>query len=426
MAWLLFRPKRTAGDGSSSPDWMASAELSGSERPTNATLNRLRCTSTASPAGRRGLGPDLQTSEWIDTLSDEFYAKLVAVGLVESRAPKDVPQALEPFLDAYLSRRTDAKPGTRVFYGHTIRNLTTFFAGRTLESISPAEADDFRRWLQTHEKLSPATVARRCSLARTFFRDAVRRRLISANPFEGVGGGPKNNPDRSQFIDRETIQRAIDAAPSAEWRCLIALSRYGGLRIPSEAMSLKWDDINWEHDRMTVTAPKTEHHQGKGTRVCPVFPELRPYLDDLFAIAPPGSVYVLETLRNNASKQGDWRGSNYRTHFLRIIKRAGLTPWPRLWHNLRASRQTELVEQFPAHVAAAWLGNTEKIADKHYLQVLDRHFEKATQNPTQTGCESTRTEVKSDAREMQKPLENRGFASQKVGDTGFEPVTSTV
>jgi len=41
---------------------------------------------------------------------------------------------------------------------------------------------------------------------------------------------------------------------------------------------------------------------------------------------------------------------NLRTHFERIIGRAGLVPWPRPFHNLRASRQTELTEAYPARV----------------------------------------------------------------------------
>ncbi len=62
----------------------------------------------------------------------------------------------------------------------------------------------------------------------------------------------------------------------------------------------------------------------------------------------------------------------------RIIERAVLTPWPRITHNLRSSRQTELCEDFPAHVVSAWLGNSTDVADKHYLQVTDDHFQQAT------------------------------------------------
>ncbi len=372
---------------------------------------------------RSPLGCD--TARWLGEIPEPFHKKLVNSGLIEARDAQSAV-TLGPFLDAYLQRRKDAKENTRVFYGHTIRNLKTFFKeSRRLRDISPAEADDFRRWLITSEKLSPATVARRCGLCRTFLRDAVRRRLIDTNPFEGVGGGPKSNPERSRFIDRATIAKVLDACPNAEWRCLVALSRFGGLRVPSEALLLKWDDINWDRARMVIHSPKTEHHEGKATRVCPIFPELGPYLDELDALAPEGSVYVLEKLRHFSAVQGDWQATNLRTQFTKIIHRAGLTPWPRLWHNLRASRQTELVEEFPAHVVAEFCGTTVAVARQHYLMTLDQHFEKAARITTRTEGAGTVVGGRVDKENEKTPC-FQGVSRQFMGDTGLEPVTPTV
>lgn len=362
-----------------------------------------------------------RTAQWLGDIPEAFHGKLQRVGLVGPRETK-AAETLGTFLDAYLARRTDAKSNTLIFYGHTIRNLKKFFGeGRTLESITPAEADDFRRFLIA-EKLSPATVARRCGLARTFFRDAVRRRLVAANPFEGVGGGPKSNPERSRFIEQEVIGKVIAACPDAEWRCCVALSRFGGLRVPSEALLLRWTDIDWDAGRMVIHSPKTEHHEGKATRVCPIFHELRSYLEELDAIAPKGAEYVLQKLRPSSAAVGDWKATNLRTQFERIILRAGLTPWPRLWHNLRASRQTELTEVHPSHVVAAWLGNTEAVARKHYLMTLESHFDKATRIPTRP----VQTPEVIDGRAIQNLRENERTPWKQgvlMGGTGFEPVT---
>jgi hypothetical protein len=57
-----------------------------------------------------------------------------------------------------------------------------------------------------------------------------------------------------------------------------------------------------------------------------------------------------------------------------MIGRAGLTRWPRLWHNLRASRQTDLVARFPLHTVSEWLGNTPSVATRHYLTVRPEDF----------------------------------------------------
>ena len=50
---------------------------------------------------------------------------------------------------------------------------------------------------------------------------------------------------------------------------------------------------------------------------------------------------------------------------------------PNQFQNLRSTRETELADQFPIQVVCDWIGNTEAIASKHYLQVTDEHFETA-------------------------------------------------
>ena len=63
---------------------------------------------------------------------------------------------------------------------------------------------------------------------------------------------------------------------------IFTLSRYGGLRCPSEHLALCWGDINLDEGVMTVHSSKTEHHEGKDSRVVPIFPELRLYFEKAF------------------------------------------------------------------------------------------------------------------------------------------------
>ncbi|MCZ2340252.1 MAG: hypothetical protein LC104_00475 [Bacteroidales bacterium] len=70
--------------------------------------------------------------------------------------------------------------------------------------------------------------------------------------------------------------------------------------------------------------------------------------------------------------------ANLRTTMKKIIHRAGLEQWPRLFHNLRSSRETELLKGNPIHVVAAWMGHDAKVCLKHYAQVTDEHFQAAT------------------------------------------------
>ena len=70
---------------------------------------------------------------------------------------------------------------------------------------------------------------------------------------------------------------------------------------------------------------------------------------------------------------------------MRIIEKAKLDPWPRLFQNLRASRQTELANEYPIHVVFERMGNSQLVAAKHYLQVTDEHFVQATYGGTKSG-----------------------------------------
>src|SRR5207245_11543855 len=95
-------------------------------------------------------------------------------------------------------------------------------------------------------------------------------------------------------------------------------------------------------------------------------PELRPYLEEAFELAAEGTAYVINRYRD--------ANQNLRTQLQPIIRRAGLESWPKLFHNLRATRETELAAVHPIHVVCSWIGHAAAIAQKHYLQVTEEHF----------------------------------------------------
>ena len=208
----------------------------------------------------------------------------------------------------------------------------------------------------------------------------------------------------------------LDACPDAQWRLLFALSRFGGLRCPSEYLHLRWGDIDWDRGRMAVKSPKTEHHAGGESRIVPLFPELRPYLEECFDLAEPGEEFVVTRYRDATS--------NLRTQLRRIIEKAGLKPWPKLFVNLRSTRETELAEDFPIHVVCAWIGNSQAVAAKHYLQTTDEHYERALHmrcsRPQNSPASSRKTTAASE-KNPAKHCVSRGIASAVVGDTGLEP-----
>jgi integrase len=312
-----------------------------------------------------------ETARWIADLNDRIRDRLARAGLV-----RQVSSAiLADFIDSYVAGRTDLKPRTIIKFRATRDYLIEFFgAERQLREISLGGADDWRVFL-VGKGLAENTIRKHSQIAKQLFTAAVRHKLIEDNPFTELKSTVLPNPNRFYFVTEDIAQQVLDQCPDAEWRLIFALARYGGLRCPGEVLSLTWDDVDWDRERIRIPSPKTEHHVGKAFREIPIFWELKPYLQEAFELAPEGATHVISRYRGT--------NTNLRTHLNRIIRRAGLQPWPKLFQNLRSTRQTELVQQgWEDHVVCAFIGNTRSVANRHYLQVTESHFERATQGPS--------------------------------------------
>lgn len=308
------------------------------------------------------------TAQWLRTIGEQLHDRLVRVGLCQPRKADEPVYTLKSMLDAYIDRRDDVKASTKTIYCQAQRHLQSYFGcDRTITTITVADAIDFRRTIR--KQYSEAFTAKLIIKARTFWRDAVDRKLVESNVFSKVQAGSQVNTAKHRYIDRSSIERVIAVCSDPQWKLLIALSRYAGLRCPSEHLALKWSDVDWNAGKITVRAAKTEHHPNRGIRIAPIFVELRPYLLAVHEQRDTENEYVITRYRS--------ANANLRTQFIRFIKKAGLSPWPRLFHNLRASCQTDLAERFPSHVVCDWIGNSEVIAKAHYLQTTEDHFAKA-------------------------------------------------
>ena len=309
------------------------------------------------------------TATWLDEITDDLHAKLAALGLVAPRGRPDnggIPTTIGRLWDDFFARRPDLKKWTLSNLEQTKLRCIEFFKLKPVAAITQGDAKDFRRWL-VDKKYSPATVAGFVNKTRQLLNDAIDHGLLSTNPFRKVGGGSQVNEERRFYVSREAIERVMDKAPNDEWKLLIALGRYGGLRIPSEVVGLKISDIDLDRGRITIASPKTEK-QGKSKRVIPLWPELRPLIEAVLKKASRDQVRLLPFILP---------GYNPHTQFVRLIERAGLNPWPKVWQNLRSTRETELLKDFPIHVVCGWIGNTERIARRHYLQITEADFDQA-------------------------------------------------
>ena len=361
-----------------------------------------------------------EVSNWLADLDDTLYDLLAERGLVEPRVKAGT---LSAFIDSYIAGRSDVTERRVGKLKNAKARMVEYFGDVKLDTVTAGGADEYARWLLT--KLASATAHKECQIAAQFFRHAFRKELIDRNPFDGVTVGKATNDDRRAFVPREVIQRVIDSCPNWQWRTVVALARYGGLRCSSEVALLKWSDIHWDAERFTVTSPKTKRY-GKPTRVIPIFPELRPFLDEAFSMADEGETWVVPMLAGDPKR-------NLGTTFRKIVRKAGVEQWAKPLQNCRSSRQTELEQTFPTYVVCSWLGNTPAISHKHYLTLTDQHFTDAVKTGDQRGTqtpESLRSHSHKKTRTVQKVRENVSFSevvgileNARLAEEGLEPPT---
>lgn len=143
----------------------------------------------------------------------------------------------------------------------------------------------------------------------------------------------------------------------------------------------------------------------------------------------------------------EWIESAGRLDSIRQLKGSARTSVDR---DIGKSAPTEiaaLTERFPSHVVCSWLGNSEDIAKRHYLQVTDDHFAAAiggaksgamsAQPVVQKPVQSTSAPIGTDRTTLVKPSTTRAFRpipfdcnslryNDLLGDEGLEPPTSSV
>jgi len=340
-----------------------------------------------------GTAPPDATAEWLGRLDVEYYRKLASHELVPPREDDIAANrvTLTAFIDRYLASRTDLQPGTEKVYKQTRASLITYFGdNKPIDEITAGDASEWRLWMMRPKKSGGAGLGRntsnkRCTNAKKIFGAAVDHEFIERNPFAKLTNLTVSARAKVG-VPRDVVEKILAHCPNMTWKTIVVLSRYAGLRIPSELRGLCWGHINFERGTMHVESPKTKS-QGKASRTMPLFPEVLPFLlaarDEL--LADPNYDPKASPLSKQPVIRRDRIGEkNLRTAFRRICIRAGVAPWDSPFNAMRATRVTELRDtgKFSSKNIADWMGHTTAIADKHYAQTTDEHFARAASEPT--------------------------------------------
>lgn len=338
---------------------------------------------------RVGLEPPAEIKLWLQRMPDGPHQTLATAGLVEARSTtndaEDVRtlgvliEAYQGMLESQVARK-ETKPATLRNAKRTIENLREFWGSdRPLVEITPADAERLRSWLSEkgHHKsggLAPTTVSRRCRRVREIFQLAIDERWIEENPFRRMRRWKETNRSRDVYIPPKVITAAIAATMDLEDRLLLAMARWGGVRVPSEIKNLRLSDFSVEAGTVRVKSPKTEHHDGHDQRYFPLWEPIREAFDAVWSAAPEGAEYAFPRLR-------ELTGAAITKRAKALIARSEGPDWPKFWVNLRASCERDLLEEHPIDKVAAWMGHSPKTALLHYGRV-DQQRSASVASPT--------------------------------------------
>jgi integrase len=339
------------------------------------------------PCRKLGQPLDNETATWLASLPDETHRRLVECGLADPRGPAGDAPPLGEYLDRILHRKAaEVKPRSLELLEQTKAKLLAYFdADARIADLSTDDAADWRATL-LEAGLAEATVRMHTRNAKSILQSAVDSEVLARNPFRLLPS-TAIAASRDRYVEPAEAARILDAIPGTQQRVLFALARYGGLRVPSETHSLKWSDIDFDNRVALVYAPKAHRRhrpEEDAVRAVPIDPRLYDLLLAAFDEAEPGTRHVLTISRNNL----------HRT-LKAAIRAAGLKPWPDSFQTLRRSRETEWSEGFPSHAVSAWLGHSQEVSRRHYLQVTDEMMRRASgrpaaqQNAQQQATEST-------------------------------------
>ncbi|MDX1964373.1 MAG: phage integrase SAM-like domain-containing protein [Pirellulales bacterium] len=331
--------------------------------------------------------PHAATVRWLGGLSDAQHGKLVKADLTDPRQAA-IPQAVVTVADHakdYMRRHSILakwKDSTRRRWQLSVNSLIQFLGDRPIESITPRDAAEYGVWLRSPQSrkskhgenaadtgLAENTARKRIGDCKQIFADAVELGLIPKSHFAKMTGKVKSNLNRYFFVTREMYEKCLSACRTQEWRVIIAMGRYAPVRGASELCEMTWGDVFWDQNRLRIRTPKTERYAGKEEKIVPLWPEVRRELEAYFEEPGKPAKRPHEKIFVQHLRQG--KDTNLAEPFRDIVIRAGLTPWPNIFKNLRDSRCNELRQILPETLAAAISGHDVQTARDHYWVFTD-------------------------------------------------------
>jgi len=299
----------------------------------------------------RGDSVPLEIRRKIEALPERVQQSFERLGLIDGVTSRTLEMLLESFDETKAHLKASTQDGYKMF-----GNLLSEFFGKDkkIAAIQKTDCERFKTALL--KKYAVCTISRGIRSCRSIFKHAVDAEWLTKNPFADVPSGVEVNLDRQVYVDHKTIYRVMEHCRDDYDRLLLALARFGGLRISSEIRHLRFCDF-------TKNVILIHKDTKTGAREVPLFGEIREILDRIVANLDKSFVPTDLVFGNVGSF------SSFRHRFSETIRRSGVERWEKLFVNLRSSCITDFVERgYQEKTLDAIFGNSAVVRSRHYVQ----------------------------------------------------------
>lgn len=265
---------------------------------------------------------------------------------------------VETWLTEWVRRKSrDSSPATMKRYTAHIKAFTDWIGEdgkkKPLESVTTTTVRAWRESLQDEGRAGKTVLAYMKDLGAAY-RAAIREGLTHFNPVTALEQiGTADSQSRKPFTYAEVAQ-LVKAAPCSEWRGLILVAVYTGLRL-GDAARLSWESVDLQAKRITLIPSKTKRKK-REVRI-PIQPDLFAYFEGVTVHDDSPAAPVFPTLAKSpihtrvglsaqfvdimAAAEVD-RGTPSRVLEEGETKGKGRITWERGFHSLRHTFTTWL------------------------------------------------------------------------------------
>ena len=297
-------------------------------------------------------------------------AKLAEIRKASASITDQAP-TLEKYIEAQLEiyKANDSAP-SYIDSLEVSRDYLYRKFGRTLpiDQLTIVLVDEWYKDL-IDGKLSPIkkkpglhTISRVVRHASTLFSHAEKRKQIPLNPFKLLDcRTPKVDKDNYVYQPVKTfVDKVLPKCPNIGWAMVFVLLRGLGLR-HNEVDRVLIKDVHLKQRCIKIKNPK--HHQTTKHRT-------------RYAGIPAWCVPYITTALTQAQRADHTADSRLiegallirsrRKATLRIIRTAGVEPWPDLFQMMRRMARRDYKESVGPELASVWLGHSTKVGETNY------------------------------------------------------------